>query len=116
MAALSALCGRVRHHAFLINAELAAEIGKMLDETASHEFLAGFEELENKVNQGRGTAGQVVAQARESIANQRADLVRALAEYQDAIGRPEARFSTCRQRWSCYQRGRTWRGCWSWLT
>jgi DNA-binding SARP family transcriptional activator len=89
-AALNALCGRVRHHAFLINAELAAAISKTLDETASQEFLAGFEELENKVNQGRGTAGQVVAQARESIANQRADLVRALAEYQDAIGRPEA--------------------------
>ena len=90
VAALSALCGRVRHHAFLINAELAAQIGKTLDDAASREFLADFEELENKVNQGRGTAGQVVAQAREAIANQRADLVRALAEYQDAIGRPEA--------------------------
>jgi ParB-like chromosome segregation protein Spo0J len=31
-----------------------------------------------------------VAQARELIANQRAELVRALAEYQDAIGHPEA--------------------------
>lgn len=87
---LRALGSRVRQHGFLINAELAGEIGQMLDQTDSHEFLAGFEELEHKVNQGRGTAGQIVGQARELIANQRADLVRALAEYQDAIGRPEA--------------------------
>ena len=84
------LCSRVRQRGTLINAELADEIGQTLDQTDSHEFLAGFEELENKVNQGRGTAGQMVAQARESIANQRAELVRAFAEYQDAIGRPEA--------------------------
>ncbi|HEX3629052.1 MAG TPA: BTAD domain-containing putative transcriptional regulator [Candidatus Dormibacteraeota bacterium] len=90
VAALSALCGRVRQHGFLINTQLAAEIGKTLSDAASREFLAGFEELENDVNEGRGTASQVVTQAREAIANQLADLVRALAEYQDAIGRPEA--------------------------
>lgn len=84
------LCGRVRQRGFLINAEMADEIGRTLDLTDSHEFLAGFEELENKVNQGRGTAGQMVAQARESIANQRAELVRAFAEYHDALGHPEA--------------------------
>jgi hypothetical protein len=84
---------RVRLHGFLINAELAGQISQTLDQTGSHEFLAGFEELEHKVNQGRGTAGIVVREARESLAGQRADLVRALAEYQDAIGHPEAAIS-----------------------
>jgi Bacterial transcriptional activator domain len=90
IASLRTLCGRVCQHGFLLNGELAGEIGQLLDQTDAHDFLAGFEELEHKVNQGRGTAGQVVAHARQSIASQRADLVRALAEYQDAIGRPEA--------------------------
>jgi hypothetical protein len=93
VATLRNLCGRVSRHGFLINSEMADEIGRALDQTASHEFLAGFEELEQKVNQSRGTAGWAVGQAREIVANQRADLVQALAEYKDAIGRPEAAIS-----------------------
>jgi DNA-binding SARP family transcriptional activator len=89
IAHLRDLASRIRKRGFIIDAELAAEIGQVLDQTESQEFLAGFEDLENKVNQGRGTAGQVVAQGRELIASQRAELVRALAEYQDAMGHPE---------------------------
>ena len=89
VAELRDLCSRIRERGSLISADLAAEVHKMLELTAG-EFLGGFEELENRVNQGRGTAGQVVAQAREAIANQRAELIRGLAEYQDAMGEPEA--------------------------
>jgi tetratricopeptide (TPR) repeat protein len=89
LADLRALCEQVRQRGFLINAELASEIQDMLARTEG-EFLLGFEELENKINQGRGTAAEVVVAARESIINQRAELIRALAEYQDAIGSPQA--------------------------
>ena len=84
------LANRIRQRGSMIDAELAAEIQAMLEETEAKEFLPGFEELESKVNSGNGTAGELVAQAREMIANQRAELVRALAEYQEAIGHPEA--------------------------
>jgi DNA-binding SARP family transcriptional activator len=87
---LRLLANRIRERGSMIDAGLAAEVQDELDRTQGQEFLPGFEELENKVNSGRGTAGQLVAQARELIANQRAELVRALAEYQDAMGHPEA--------------------------
>ncbi len=90
IAALRDLSSRVRQRGFLINAALAEEIHELLAETDSGEFLPGFEELENRVNQGRGTAAQAVANARLVIAGQRAELIRALAEYEDAMGRPEA--------------------------
>jgi hypothetical protein len=90
VALLRDLSNRIRERGFLINAALAGEIHQTLAATDSLEFLAGFEELEHRVNQGRGTAGQVVADARTAIANQRVELVRALAEYEDAMGRPDA--------------------------
>jgi Tetratricopeptide repeat len=90
VASLRELSSRVRQRGFLIDPALSREIHDTLAESDSLEFLAGFEELEQKVNQGRGTAGQVVAEARMAIANQRAELIRALAEYEDAMGRPEA--------------------------
>ena len=62
----------------------------MLQGTGDQEFLAGFEELENKVTQARGTAGEVVAQARATIATLRAELASVLAEYHDAAGHPES--------------------------
>jgi len=84
------LASGIRQRGSLIDADLAAEIRALLDETETKEFLPGFEDLESKVNGGNGTAGDLVAQARELIANQRAELVHALAEYQEAIGQPEA--------------------------
>ncbi len=90
VARLRDVVNRVRQRGSMIDAELAAEIQAVLDETDGKEFLPGFEDLESKVNGGNGTAGHLVAQARELIANQRAELVRALAEYQEAIGHPEA--------------------------
>jgi tetratricopeptide (TPR) repeat protein len=84
------LANRSRQREHIITAEQASEIRQMLDQTGSQDFLAGFEELERKVTRGRGTAGEVVRGARLQIAGQRAELVCALAEYQDALGHPEA--------------------------
>lgn len=90
IAELRELAIRARRSEHIITSELASEIRQMLDVTNSQEFLAGFEELENKITRGRGTAGDVVRNARLHIAAQRAELVCALAEYQDALGHPEA--------------------------
>jgi hypothetical protein len=89
IASLRQLGERIRQRGFLIDAQLAEEVRRMLQATGEHEFLAGFEELENKVTQARGTAGEVVAEARAAIANLRAELASALAEYHDAAGHPE---------------------------
>jgi DNA-binding SARP family transcriptional activator len=89
VAHLRDLCARLRQRGYLVDSALALEIEGALQET-SQEFLAGFEELERRVNQADGTAGETVAAARHVIANQRAELVRALAEYHDAMGHPEA--------------------------
>ncbi len=74
----------------LIDVELADQITDLLQATAGREFLSGFSELEHQVTQGRGTASEVVEEARVLIGGCRADLTRALAEYQEAIGRPRA--------------------------
>ena len=74
----------------LIDAELADQITNLLQATAGREFLSGFSELEHQVTQGRGTASEVVEEARILIGGCRADLTRAIAEYQEAIGRPRA--------------------------
>jgi len=89
IASLRQLGERIRQRGFLIDAQLAEEVRRMLQATGEQEFLAGFEELENKVTQARGTAGEVVAEARAAIANLRAELASALAEYHDAAGHPE---------------------------
>ncbi len=73
----------------LISPQQAGTIERLLNDIHGKEFLAGFEELERRVTQSRGTAGQVVADARLRLAEHRADLARALADYQDAIGHPE---------------------------
>lgn len=84
-AALKTLCLKVASPGLLIDRTLAQQVRQMLTAT-SGEFLAGFEHLQYRVTRGNGTAGDVVADARELIANQRADLTRALADYLDATG------------------------------
>lgn len=90
IASLRQLGERIRQREFMLDSKVAEEVRRMLLATGDQEFLAGFEELENKVTQGRGTAAEVVAQARETIASLRGDLASALAEYHDAAGHPEA--------------------------
>lgn len=87
---LRELCERARKEPALVSSQLARDIQSILDQTEGQEFLVGFEDLEQRVNQGRGAAGQIVSNARLAIAAQRAELIRVLAEYDDALGRPEA--------------------------
>jgi len=74
----------------LIDPDLAEQIRGLLEETAGGEFLAGFSELEQQVTAGRGTASQIVEEARALIAGWRADLVLSLAAYNEAAGHPQA--------------------------
>jgi len=87
---LAELSRRVAGRRSLIDANLADEIRHLLEETAGREFLSGFSELEQQVTAGRGTAGQVVDEARLAVVGWRADLVKALAEYLVAAGQPQA--------------------------
>jgi len=86
---LRGLASTVNDDQELISTQDARTIERLLNDMHGKEFLAGFEELERRVTQGRGTAGQVVADARLRLAEYRADLTCALADYQDAIGHPE---------------------------
>ena len=84
---MSRLVGRRKT---LIGGDLADQIRALLEETAGGEFLAGFSELEHQVTAGNGTASQTVEEARALIAGWRADLVQALAVYNEAAGHPQA--------------------------
>ena len=86
---LTELGQRVGQRGSLIDSGLADEIRRLITRTEG-DLLAGFEVLEQKVNGGDGTANQMVRAARELIWKQRAELVIALADYEDAMGRPEA--------------------------
>lgn len=77
----------IRHRDFLIDTELAEQVRRQLDESRG-EFLAGFSELEHQVTRGKGTAGQVVEEARAQVAGARADLALSLAQHDLAVGRP----------------------------
>jgi len=84
------ICRLVSRRRSLIDNSLSEQIRGLLDETGGGEFLSGFSELEHQVTEGRSSAAEVVEAARELIASQRADLVQALAEHYEAIGRPQA--------------------------
>jgi hypothetical protein len=86
---LEEMSGRVTRRKSLIGPEVAEEIRSALDKTAAGEFLAGFTELEHQVTGGQGTATEIVTQARTLITGWRADLVKALAEYDLASGHPQ---------------------------
>ena len=87
---LEQLSQLVKRRAGLIDQDLGDRVRDLLESTAGGEFLAGFSELEQQVTAGRGTASQVVEEARTAIADWRADLVLALAEFHEAAGRPQA--------------------------
>jgi tetratricopeptide repeat protein len=80
----------VRRRQGLIDQPTADTVRDVLETTAGGEFLAGFSELEQQVTAGRGTAAQAVDAARVAVAEWQSDLALALAEYQQAAGRPQA--------------------------
>jgi DNA-binding SARP family transcriptional activator len=95
--ALRDLVKRVKQGGSLLSEGLALEVGQVLEQTEGPEFLAGFEELEHKINQGRGSASELVAGIRRELAGMRAELTRSLAEYHHAQGRPLAAIPPLRQ-------------------
>lgn len=72
----------------LISPELAVQIRRMLD-SSSGEFLAGFADLEQHVTAGQSTASDTVGVARVLVASWRADLIKVLADYDEAGGHPQ---------------------------
>jgi DNA-binding SARP family transcriptional activator len=77
---------RLKASGELIDAQAAEEVRSLLDQTAG-EFLLGFEQLELETTGGRGVAAEAVNSARLTIAADRADLVKAVAEHYVAVGR-----------------------------
>ncbi len=72
----------------LVGAELAGQIRRMLD-GSSGEFLAGFTDLDHQVTGGQSTASDTVSGARILVARWRADLIKALADHDEAGGHPQ---------------------------
>src|SRR6266571_5774566 len=62
----------------MLTSDLAAEAGRILDET-EEEFLPAWEEIENETNGGRGAAAEYVRALREIAETARVELMGALA-------------------------------------
>lgn len=77
---LSALAQRARETNGSLPGDLMAQAQAVLTELGAGEFLPGFEEMEKRATNGRGVAGQIVAEARVLIDNLRADLAVAVGE------------------------------------
>jgi hypothetical protein len=60
--------------------DLLRQAQNLLSEISDGDFLPGFEEMEKHVTNGRGVAGQVVAEARTQIHTLRGDLAAAVGE------------------------------------
>lgn len=78
--ALRDLRTRLQRRQRLLDPALAELVRKQLEATTG-EFMSDFAELQQQVTSGRGTAGELVNAARIAIADWRADLTQALAEY-----------------------------------
>jgi len=79
-AQLRRLALRVRQSSGSLDDELLRRGQVLLSELGDGEFLTGFEDMEKRVTQGRGVAGQVVAEVRVQIDGMRADLADAVAK------------------------------------
>jgi pSer/pThr/pTyr-binding forkhead associated (FHA) protein len=77
---LSTLAQRVRDSKGSLADDLVARAQAVLTELGTGEFLPGFEEMEKRATNGRGIAGQVVADVRVQIDNLRADIAVAVGE------------------------------------
>ncbi|WP_338179057.1 hypothetical protein [Candidatus Dormiibacter inghamiae] len=64
---LQALAGRCRDAGELVDQQLAAEIEYALRSTSSGDFLPLFDQLEQRANDGRGVAGDLVSDLRQAI-------------------------------------------------
>jgi len=79
-ARLRRIAVRIRQsHGHIDDASLR-EAHALLQELGDGEFMPGFEDMEKRVTQGRGVAGQVVAEVRVQIDGTRADVADAVAK------------------------------------
>ncbi len=79
-AGLRRVAARVRQSSGRLDDGLLRDALVLLEELGDGEFLPGFEDMEKRVTQGRGVAGQVVAAVRVQIENVRADVADAVAK------------------------------------
>ena len=79
-ARLKSLVVRVRQANGTLDEDLIAQGQALLSDLGDGDFLPGFEDMEKRVTQGRGVAGQVVAEVRVQIDGMRADVANALAK------------------------------------
>jgi hypothetical protein len=79
-AALRLIAARVRQSAGQLEDGLLRDARVSLEDLGDGEFLPGFEDMEKRVTQGRGVAGQVVAAVRVQLDNMRADVANAVAK------------------------------------
>jgi hypothetical protein len=79
-ARLKSLTLRVRQADGTLDEDLLARGQALLLELGDGDFLPGFEDMEKRVTQGRGVAGQVVAEVRVQIDGMRADVAGVLAK------------------------------------
>ncbi len=77
---LTTLAQQIRVGSGSIADDLVARAQAVLSAVGPDEFLPGFEDIEKRATNGRGIAGQVVAEVRSRIDNQRADVAVAVGE------------------------------------
>jgi thioredoxin-like negative regulator of GroEL len=79
-ARLRRIAVRIRQSNGHIDDASLSEAHALLQELGDGEFMPGFEDMEKRVTQGRGVAGQVVAEVRVQIDGTRADVADAVAK------------------------------------
>jgi len=78
-ARLKSLAFRVRQANGTLDKDLVSQGQALLSDLGDGDFLPGFEDMEKRVTQGRGVAGQLVAEVRVQIDGMRADVAVAVA-------------------------------------
>jgi hypothetical protein len=73
----------------VIKPELANQIQEILERLSDADFLPGFDDLEQKITGGAGSAGQVVRDVRQEVDALRANLALALADFESLSERPD---------------------------
>ena len=79
-ALLRTLADNVRQTGGSLDSDSLGRAQALLIELGDGEFLPGFEDMEKRVTQGRGVAGQIVSEVRAQIDTMRADLAEAVAK------------------------------------
>jgi len=79
-ALLRTLADHVRQTSGSLDTNFLGRAQELLVELGDGDFLPGFEDMEKRVTQGRGVAGQIVSEVRAQIDTMRADVAEAVAK------------------------------------